>query len=113
MRTRRCGRLAGGKKETYLGLTGIGDLFLTCTSFKSRNFSFGYAIGQANDATEVLKNNSKTVEGVKACDYLYKACLEYHVEMPIVAGVYHVLFEKKSPREEIISLMNRDLKRES
>lgn len=103
----------GGKKETYLGLTGIGDLFLTCTSFKSRNFSFGYAIGQANDATEVLKNNSKTVEGVKACAYLYKACQEYHVEMPIVAGVYHVLFEKKSPREEIISLMNRDLKRES
>ncbi len=103
----------GGKKETYLGLTGIGDLFLTCTSFKSRNFSFGYAIGQANNAEEILNNNSKTVEGVKACAYLYKACLEYKIEMPIVSSVYHVLFEKKSPREEIDLLMKRDLKKES
>ena len=62
----RFGTYFGAKKETFFGLTGIGDLMLTCSSKESRNFSFGEEIGRNDDALSVIKNNTKTVEGLNA-----------------------------------------------
>ncbi len=102
----------GAKKETYLGLTGIGDLFLTCSSFKSRNYSLGYEIGKNNNAEIVLKNNSKTVEGAIACKYLYEASKKLNIEMPLTTSCYNVLYNNKKPSEEVLTLMERELKKE-
>ena len=102
----------GAKKETFLGLTGIGDLFLTCSSFSSRNFSFGYEIGKKDDAKEIMENNKRTVEGINACKFLNDACKEYGIEMPITQSLYNVLFLNKIPSQEIKLLMERELKKE-
>ncbi len=102
----------GAKKETYLGLTGIGDLFLTCSSFKSRNYSLGYEIGKINSAKEILEKNTKTVEGVVACKYLYEASKKLNIEMPLTRSCYNVLYNNKKPSEEVRLLMERELKKE-
>ncbi|MBP3399274.1 MAG: NAD(P)-dependent glycerol-3-phosphate dehydrogenase, partial [Erysipelotrichaceae bacterium] len=68
----RYGIAFGGKPETYLGLDGVGDLIVTCTSYHSRNFTAGLAIGKADSAVEFLKNNTKTVEGIRCAKVVYE-----------------------------------------
>ncbi len=109
----RYGTYFGGNKDTYLGLTGVGDLIVTCTSYHSRNFQAGLAIGKANSAKEFLENNKKTVEGIVCCKIVYEVSKEHNISMPITEEVYKVLFENKSPKESINDLMNRDLKAEN
>ncbi len=109
----RYGVRKGGRPETYLGLTGIGDLIVTCSSLHSRNFQAGYAIGKDNDATRFMAENTMTVEGIRSCQVVYDDLKNYDdLEMPITAAVYAVLYEKKKPSEVITALMTRDLKRE-
>ena len=105
----RYGIKCGGKMETYLGLCGLGDLIVTCTSKHSRNFQAGYAIGKANDATEFLKTNTKTVEGINTAKAIYFHAKEIDVDMPIVNQIYRVLFENAVPSTCIEELMNRKL----
>lgn len=105
----RYGIKCGGKMETYLGLCGLGDLIVTCTSQHSRNFQAGYAIGKANDATEFLKNNTKTVEGINTAKAIYHHAKEIDVDMPIVNQIYRVLFENAIPSICVEELMNRKL----
>lgn len=102
----------GAKEETFLGLTGIGDLLLTCNSMQSRNFSLGYAIGKKNDSLSVLQDNTKTTEGVYTSLYAYKISQKYGIDMPIVEGVKTILFEGKKPSEILDELMTRQLKQE-
>ncbi len=109
----RFGIAMGGKAETYLGLDGVGDLIVTCTSKHSRNFMAGYAIGKAGGAKSFLSHNSKTVEGVFACKIVYEEAKKHQISMPITDEVYAVLYENKDPRDAITSLMNRSLKSES
>lgn len=109
----RYGLKKGGRFETYLGLTGIGDLVVTCSSKHSRNFQAGYAIGKANSASEFIQSNKKTVEGIRTCKVVYEDLKNYpDIEMPIVTAIYHVLYEGKNPSDEIRSLMLRQLKAE-
>jgi len=108
----RYGLALGADQKTFLGLTGIGDLFLTCSSLTSRNYSCGIEIGKLDSAEEFLKNNTKTIEGVYACKIIYESALELGVEMPIVSAVYEVLYNNKKPSEELVHLMSRKLKGE-
>ena len=109
----RFGLYFGGKKETFLGLNGVGDLIVTCSSLHSRNFQAGLAIGKANGAKEFLANNTKTTEGVNTTRVVYEMAKENGIEMPITDQIYQVLFEEKSPKDAIIDLMKRPLKAEN
>lgn len=108
----RYGLAHGANQKTFLGLTGIGDLFLTCSSFTSRNFSSGVEIGKADGASEFLKNNTKTIEGIYACKIIHDSALELGIDMPITNAVYDVIYNNKKPSEIIVELMNRKLKAE-
>lgn len=101
-----------GKLETLLGLCGVGDLIVTCTSVHSRNFMAGKCIGERNDAAQYLLENTKTVEGINACKYLYILAKEKNIEMPIVEKMYAILFEGLKPKDAVTQLMLRDLKME-
>lgn len=109
----RFGVANGGKFETYMGLTGIGDLMVTCNSHHSRNFMAGYAIGKADSAIEFLKTNTKTVEGIRSAKTIHELNSgKLKVEMPICEAVYEVLFEGKKPSTLVDTLMLRTLKKE-
>lgn len=108
------GMIKGAKRETYFGLTGIGDLVVTCSSVHSRNFQAGYEIGQSNRAIDFMAHNTKTCEGVRTCKIIHDDVTthDYGIETPIVDAVYSVLYENASPEETVASLMMRDLKAE-
>ena len=106
------GVFKGGKKETYLGLNGIGDLVVTCWSKHSRNFKAGYLIGQKDSAKEFLETNKMTVEGIATTEIIYKESKANNIEMPIVEAIYNVLYKGKKPSEEVVKVMNRPLKAE-
>lgn len=108
----RFGVAMGGKPETFMGLTGIGDLIVTCTSEHSRNFQAGYSIGKADNADVFWKTNTKTVEGVRTAKVLHELAHEKNIEMPIINEIYQVLYKGKEPRISAVDLMERDLKPE-
>lgn len=111
----RFGVKKGGQAETYLGLTGIGDLIVTCSSKHSRNFMAGYEIGLADGAEEFMKNNKKTVEGIRTCKVIYEDFKENYypdLQMPIVDAIYAVLYRGVKPSDAIQVLMLRELKQE-
>jgi len=109
----RFGKKLNARPETFLGLCGVGDLIVTCTSQHSRNFQAGLAIGKANSAKEFLAHNQKTVEGIKACKSVYQQAKKLNVSMPITNQMYQVLYEDKLPSLAIAELMNRKLKSEN
>lgn len=108
----RFGMHFGGEERTYLGLTGLGDLMVTCNSRHSRNFIAGEEIGKANSAAHFLSTNKKTVEGIKTVKVVHEIAKAENIEMPIVEGVYKVLFENERPRDVIQEIMKRSLKAE-
>lgn len=108
----RYGVALGGRQETFMGLTGIGDLIVTCTSPHSRNFSAGYEIGTHNSAQYFWENNTKTVEGVRTAKVIYEVSREKGIDMPIIEEIYKVLYEDKKPADSARDLMLRDLKHE-
>ena len=108
----RLGVAMGAQTETFAGLTGIGDLIVTCTSEHSRNRRAGVLIGQGVSAAEAVKRIG-TVEGYTAAKIAYELSLEYGVEMPIVKETYEVLYKDKPIREALGSLMGRPHRHES
>ena len=102
----------GGRQETFLGLSGIGDLMLTCNSMQSRNYSLGYRIGKTDDAREVLENNTKTVEGVETSRNVLHIAERLGIEMPITQSVKEVLFDNAKPSLKTNELMTRTPKSE-
>lgn len=108
----RYGLFFDARKETFLGLNGVGDLIVTCSSYHSRNFQAGLIIGKNDSAKEFLKNNTKTVEGINACKIVYEKAKEKNIDMPITNAVYQVLFEDKKPSLAVMELMKRELKEE-
>ncbi|MEG0313829.1 MAG: NAD(P)H-dependent glycerol-3-phosphate dehydrogenase [Erysipelotrichaceae bacterium] len=106
------GMAMGGKFETFMGLTGIGDLIVTCTSVHSRNFQAGYEIGKHNDAQYFWDNNSKTVEGVRTSKVVHELAINMKLDLPIINEIYKVLYENKKPSISANDLMLRDLKEE-
>lgn len=108
----RFGVYFGAKKETFLGLNGVGDLIVTCSSHHSRNFQAGLLIGKNNGANDFLATNNKTTEGVYACKIVYELAKEHGIDMPITEAVYQVLYNDIAPSDVIEGLMARDLKAE-
>jgi len=108
----RVGIALGGRAETFYGLTGMGDLIVTCTSMHSRNRRAGFLIGKGMSLEEALKEIGMVVEGVKACRAFYKLKEKMGISMPITDGLYKGLFEGKNPKSIVDELMNRDKKSE-
>ncbi len=108
----RLGAALGAKKETFFGLTGIGDLITTCMSRHSRNRFVGEHLGKGESITEILKNMKMVAEGVETTRSAYQLSLKVGVEMPITEKMYRVLFENMSPTQAVKELMERDLKPE-
>ncbi len=109
----KLGIVMGGKMETFTGLTGIGDLIVTCASMHSRNRRAGILIGQGKSYEEAMKEVNMVVEGVYAAKAAKKLAEKYHVDMPIVEQVNEILFEGKKAEEAVRELMLRDKKLES
>lgn len=108
----RYGTHFGGKEQTFMGLTGVGDLIVTCTSPHSRNFQAGYQIGRENDVKNFLENNTKTVEGVRTAKIVHRVAQEESIDMPICEEIYQILYEGKEPSLCASDLMVRQLKKE-
>ena len=108
----RLGEALGGKPETFSGLTGVGDLIVTCTSVHSRNRKAGYLMGKGMTAEEAMKEVKMVVEGVYSAKAAAKLGKKYGVALPIVDKVNEVLFEGKDPKEAVDELMLRDSKAE-
>ncbi|MBQ6587791.1 MAG: NAD(P)-dependent glycerol-3-phosphate dehydrogenase [Butyrivibrio sp.] len=109
----RLGMAMGGKFETFSGLSGIGDLIVTCASMHSRNRRAGILIGQGKSTQEAMDEVKMVVEGVYSAKAARLLAEKYEVEMPIVTVVNQVLFEGKTPEEALNDLMIRDKKIES
>lgn len=110
--TSRLGVAMGAKSSTFAGLSGVGDLIVTCTSMHSRNRRAGILIGKGKTVDEAMKEVDMVVEGVYASKAAYKLAKRYNVEMPITQEVYGVLFEGKSAKEAVVNLMTRQRKDE-
>lgn len=108
----RLGIAMGGKPNTFAGLTGIGDLIVTCTSGHSRNRRAGELIGQGYTMDEAIEKVNMVVEGVPTTKAGYALMQKYQVEMPILDAIYRVLFENEPVKETIYNLMLRDKKDE-
>lgn len=109
----RLGAAMGGKAETFYGLTGIGDLIVTCASVHSRNRKAGYLIGQGRTMEEAMDEVKMIVEGVYSAKAALALSKKYGIEMPIVEQVNKVLFEGKRADEAVNELMMRDPKIEN
>ena len=107
----RFGRACGGKSETMTGLSGLGDLILTCTSPQSRNFSFGLSLGQGRTPSEIHRTTG-LAEGTFTAPVLLEMARDRNVDMPISAAVAAVIAETMSVDEAIESLLARPLKAE-
>jgi len=105
----RLGEIMGAKPETFSGLSGIGDLIVTCMSQHSRNRYVGEEIGKGRKLNEILDEMKMVAEGVKTTASVYQLKKKYDVSMPISSAVHDVLFEGKNPKQAISELMIRDL----
>lgn len=108
----RLGVKMGGAIESFTGLTGIGDLIVTCASVHSRNRRAGYLMGQGKSMQEAMDEVQMVVEGVYSAKAAVKLGKKYEVSLPIIDKVSEVLFEGKDPREAVNELMLRDSKAE-
>ena len=108
----RLGVAMGARFETFSGLSGIGDLIVTCTSMHSRNRRAGIIIGQGKTAEEAQKEVKMVVEGVKTAKAVHFLAEKYGVEMPISNEAYKILFENMSAKDCVKNLMTRDMKNE-
>ena len=108
----RLGVELGGKEETFYGLSGLGDLIVTCLSEHSRNRKAGYLIGQGKSLEETKKEVGMVIESIDNIDVAYELGRLHNIEMPIVETVYRVLYESLDPQEAVKDLMTRDKKME-
>ncbi len=103
----RLGARMGANPLTFIGLTGVGDLIVTCTSVHSRNWKAGHMLGQGAKLDDVLESMGMVVEGVRTTKAAFQLAILQKVEMPITAGLYDILFENKDPKEVVDQLMSR------
>lgn len=108
----RLGVALGGRRETFAGLAGMGDLIVTCTSLNSRNYRAGILIGQGVPVDQAIAQIGAVVEGYYAVDSARELAARLGVEMPITQAAYEVLYEGRSPREALQALMRRKKRHE-
>jgi len=109
----RLGVALGGKRETFYGLSGIGDLMVTCFSRHSRNRSFGERLGQGESPEKILQSMKMVTEGVPTTRSAFEKARELQIETPVIDGIHAVLYEKKNPQEIMKGLLGRSLKAEA
>lgn len=109
----RLGVALGGQQETFAGLTGMGDLIVTCTSLNSRNYRAGILIGQGKPVAEAVQEIGAVVEGYYAVDAALELAKKVGVEMPITEAAYEVLYHGKEPKSVVRELMIRKKKHET
>jgi len=109
MEMTRLGLALGAQKDTFMGLSGMGDLVLTCTDNQSRNRRFGLGLAKGAAVEEARKAIGQVVEGYYAAKAVYKVATQLHVEMPIVEQIYKVIYEGVAPPEAVATLMRRPL----
>ena len=97
----------GAKPMTFSGLSGIGDLIVTCTSVNSRNWRAGKQIGEGKSLDYVLKNMGQVVEGATTVKAVHELCEEKNIDMPISEAIYRVLYEGTDVETEIKKMMGR------
>ena len=109
----RYAKARGAKAETLMGLSGFGDLMLTCSSTKSRNYSYGLAIGQGRSLIEALAQSRGVVEGAYTAGVASELSRAQNIDMPIVTAVANVVAGHSSPHDEIAKLLARPLRAET
>ncbi|MDB5477678.1 MAG: hypothetical protein JWM96_173 [Alphaproteobacteria bacterium] len=108
----RLGQMMGADPETFLGLSGVGDLTLTCNAMQSRNFSLGAALGHGKRAADILAERSSVAEGYYTADAIVKLAANLNIDMPICQAVYETLHKEKAIDYVIRGLLERPLKGE-
>jgi glycerol-3-phosphate dehydrogenase (NAD(P)+) len=104
----RLGAKMGAQPITFAGLSGMGDLIVTCMSRHSRNRFVGEEIGKGRSVEAVLSDMKMVAEGVPTAKSVYQLAEKYHMDMPMAGEVYKVLYEEKNPRQATLDLMGRD-----
>ena len=108
----RLGIALGANPNTFMGMSGLGDLVLTCTDNQSRNRRFGMMLGQGFSAQTAMNNIGQVVEGFYNTKEAYLLAQRHHIEMPITEQIYQVLFCGKNAKEAALSLLGRERKEE-
>ena len=108
----RLGTALGAEEKTFYGLTGLGDLIVTCGSLHSRNRRAGEMIGKGYTIEEARKEIGMVIESVDNIEVAYQLSRKYNIEMPIVESVYNILYNNLEPKNAVDLLMNRELKSE-
>jgi glycerol-3-phosphate dehydrogenase (NAD(P)+) len=108
----RLGVVMGAKEKTFGGLSGLGDLILTCTGHLSRNYTVGFKLGRGEKLRDILSGMTTIAEGVATAESAYELSQKYKIEMPVVEQVYRIIYEDKDPAVAVKDLMNRSLKSE-
>ena len=108
----RLGVTLGAQKDTFMGLTGLGDLVLTCSDDQSRNRRFGLALGKGKTQQQALDDIKQVVEGRLTAKAVYQLAQQYQIEMPITEQVYKVLYEDLDPKIAAQALMERGVRAE-
>lgn len=109
------GRLSskmGGENHTLMGLSGLGDLLLTCTDDQSRNRRMGLAIGKGISIEQAQAEIKQVVEGIQAAKLIHSLAQEHHIEMPIIEQVYQVLYHNLAPQKAVQNLLTREYRTE-
>ena len=108
----RLGVTLGGNKDTFYGLSGLGDLIVTCLSEHSRNRRAGKLIGQGKSLEETKKEVGMVIESIDNIEVAYELSKIHNVEMPIVEMVYKVIYKNLNPKEAVKKLMKKNKKSE-
>lgn len=102
----------GGRRETLMGLCGVGDLMLTCSSMQSRNFSLGVELGQGRSLPDILESRKTVTEGVATARAAVELARKHNVDMPIVGMVHACLYDHIDPKTVVARLMDRPVRSE-
>jgi glycerol-3-phosphate dehydrogenase (NAD(P)+) len=108
----RLGVALGAQPETFMGLAGLGDLVLTCTDNQSRNRRFGLALAAGKSVEQALKEIGQVVEGYTAAQAVHRVATRENVDMPIVHGIYRILYENEPAKDVVKDLMTRPIRAE-
>jgi glycerol-3-phosphate dehydrogenase (NAD(P)+) len=104
----RLGEVMGGRRETFMGLAGMGDLVLTCTDDQSRNRRLGLLLAQGKTIDEINQQIGQEIEGVKTAAEVMRLAEKHQIDMPITRQVYRVLYQGVSPQNAVRELLSRD-----
>lgn len=110
---KRLAKVMGAQEDTLNGLTGVGDLIVTCTSPLSRNYQAGMMIATGDNLDEALSKMTMVVEGARTCISAYQAAKQYDVYTPLIDGLYDVIYNHKDPKDVLMEFMANELKDEN